>query len=86
MTFLIVLLNISPKKNLLNIYLKFIIFDKLYFFILIVYGKPRVCTFDGFNYCYECHENDEALIPARLVHNWDFQKHKGTTHILTFYF
>lgn len=32
----------------------------------------RVCNYDSKYYCYECHENDSALIPARLVYNWDF--------------
>lgn len=45
--------------------------------LFIVYGKARVCAFDGSYYCYECHENDESVIPARVVHNWDFRKHKG---------
>lgn len=38
----------------------------------MIFGKPRVCSYDSKYYCYECHENDSALIPARLVHNWDF--------------
>ncbi|KAG0729544.1 Pleckstrin y domain-containing family M member 3 [Chionoecetes opilio] len=38
----------------------------------MIYGKPRVCCYDSKYYCYECHENESALIPARLVHNWDF--------------
>ncbi|XP_014672349.1 PREDICTED: pleckstrin homology domain-containing family M member 3-like [Priapulus caudatus] len=42
----------------------------------MIYGKARVCAFDGAYYCYECHENDENVIPARIIHNWDFRKHK----------
>ena len=45
--------------------------------VFIVYGKPRVCTFDGRYYCFECHENDEYYIPAFIIHNWDFRKHIG---------
>lgn len=41
----------------------------------LIYGKPRVCTFDAGYYCFECHENDEYYIPAMLIHNWDFRKH-----------
>lgn len=41
-------------------------------YIGMIYGKPRVCSYDSKYYCYECHENESALIPARLVHNWDF--------------
>nr|XP_039251866.1 uncharacterized protein LOC120329334 [Styela clava] len=42
----------------------------------IIYGAPRVCTFTGQYYCSQCHSNDEIQIPARIVHNWDFRKHK----------
>lgn len=41
-------------------------------YIGMIYGKPRVCGYDSKYYCYECHENESALIPARIVHNWDF--------------
>ncbi|XP_035216116.1 pleckstrin homology domain-containing family M member 1-like [Stegodyphus dumicola] len=41
----------------------------------LVYGKARLCYYDGYNYCYECHENDEDFIPARIVHNWDFKQY-----------
>lgn len=41
----------------------------------MIYGKSRVCYFDGFNYCCECHENDECVIPSRIIHNWDFKKY-----------
>ena len=42
-----------------------------------VYGKARVCVYDACYYCYECHENEEYHIPSRIIHNWDFNKHKG---------
>ncbi|GIX86702.1 pleckstrin homology domain-containing family M member 3 [Caerostris darwini] len=41
----------------------------------VIYGKSRLCNYDGYNYCYECHENNLEFIPARIVHNWDFNKH-----------
>ena len=44
---------------------------------VVVYGKARVCSYDSSYYCYECHENDEYYIPARIAQNWDFRKHKG---------
>lgn len=28
-------------------------------------------------YCQECHKDEEVLIPARIIHNWDFNKHAG---------
>lgn len=42
----------------------------------MIYGKARVCGYNGSYYCYECHENDEFVIPARIIHNWDFKKYK----------
>ncbi|CAL1536447.1 unnamed protein product [Lymnaea stagnalis] len=42
----------------------------------IIYGKPRLCEFDGGLYCYECHENNESYIPSYIVFNWDFRKRK----------
>ncbi|XP_060594531.1 uncharacterized protein LOC132748885 isoform X2 [Ruditapes philippinarum] len=49
-----------------------------------IFGKPRVCKFDGCYYCYECHENEEYYIPTRIVHNWDFRKHKVAKKNLKF--
>jgi len=42
-----------------------------------VYGKERLCVFDGYYYCYECHENSEHYIPAYIVFNWDFRPYQG---------
>ncbi|XP_071110181.1 pleckstrin homology domain-containing family M member 1-like isoform X2 [Haliotis cracherodii] len=42
----------------------------------LIYGNPRVCSFDGGYYCFECHENDEYYIPAHIIFNWDFRKQK----------
>ncbi|XP_070561558.1 pleckstrin homology domain-containing family M member 1-like isoform X3 [Ptychodera flava] len=42
----------------------------------IIYGKAKVCSYDACYYCYECHVDDEAVIPSRIIHNWDFSKHK----------
>ncbi|XP_063600198.1 pleckstrin homology domain-containing family M member 3-like [Penaeus indicus] len=41
----------------------------------MIYGKPRVCSYDSKYYCYECHEDEVCLIPARVVHNWDLAGH-----------
>lgn len=48
-------------------------------YIGMIYGKPRVCNYDSRYYCYECHEDEAALIPARIVHNWDFSVHPVCT-------
>ncbi|KAK3587314.1 hypothetical protein CHS0354_011298 [Potamilus streckersoni] len=50
----------------------------------LIYGNPRVCSYDGGYYCFECHENDEAHIPAYIVHNWDFRKHSVSKQNLQF--
>ncbi|XP_078614989.1 pleckstrin homology domain-containing family M member 1-like isoform X2 [Branchiostoma floridae x Branchiostoma japonicum] len=42
----------------------------------LIFGKYRVCNYDGCYYCEECHVNEEAVIPARIILNWDFKKHK----------
>ena len=28
-------------------------------------------------YCYECHVDEECVIPAHVVQNWDLKKFKG---------
>ncbi|XP_038077446.1 uncharacterized protein LOC119745278 isoform X2 [Patiria miniata] len=50
----------------------------------IIYGKARVCSYDGNCYCYDCHKDDEAVIPARILYNWDFRKHKVAVHTKLF--
>ncbi|XP_050772088.1 pleckstrin homology domain-containing family M member 3 [Gopherus flavomarginatus] len=39
-------------------------------------GKAKVCSYSGWYYCSTCHVDDNFLIPARLVHNWDTSKYK----------
>ncbi|XP_002122866.3 uncharacterized protein LOC100181521 [Ciona intestinalis] len=41
----------------------------------IIYGTPRLCYFTGEYYCSHCHLMEEHMIPARIVHNWDFKKY-----------
>lgn len=36
------------------------------------YSEPRICDYSGNYYCELCHWNDPMLIPARVLHNWDF--------------
>ena len=35
----------------------------------------RICDYTGLYYCSLCHWNDLAVTPARIVHNWRFDKH-----------
>ena len=41
----------------------------------MIYGRYRSCKFDGYNYCIDCHKNDEAVIPSRVLFNWDFKRY-----------
>ena len=34
--------------------------------------EPRQCDYTGNYFCNLCHWNDEMIIPARVVQNWDF--------------
>ena len=45
-------------------------------FLGMIYGEFKVCTFDACYYCFECHENEEHVIPGRVIHNWDLRKHQ----------
>ncbi|XP_075767790.1 pleckstrin homology domain-containing family M member 1 isoform X2 [Pelodiscus sinensis] len=36
--------------------------------------KPKLCAFSGLYYCDGCHQDDESVIPSRLIHNWDLTK------------
>ncbi|XP_038068463.1 LOW QUALITY PROTEIN: differentially expressed in FDCP 8-like [Patiria miniata] len=39
-------------------------------------SEPRQCDYDGHYYCSLCHWNDTEVIPARVIHNWDFDTRK----------
>ena len=36
------------------------------------WGKPRLCEYTGQLFCSSCHTNDTAVLPARVLHHWDF--------------
>ncbi|XP_033124767.1 differentially expressed in FDCP 8 homolog B-like isoform X2 [Anneissia japonica] len=36
----------------------------------------RQCDYSGKFFCTECHWNDTEVIPARVLHNWDFEPRK----------
>lgn len=38
------------------------------------FAKPKLCAFSGLYYCDSCHQDDETVIPSRLIHNWDLTK------------
>lgn len=39
-------------------------------------GAGRYCEYTGRYYCYECHVNEAAVIPARVLHEWDFRPYR----------
>lgn len=41
----------------------------------LIYGKYRVCKFDGHLYCIDCHSNEESIIPSKVINNWDFNRY-----------
>ena len=36
--------------------------------------EPRKCNYSGLYYCKNCHWNDFSIIPANIIHNWDFSQ------------
>lgn len=44
-------------------------------------SEPRLCDYNGHYYCPRCHWNDEWFIPARIIHNWDFNKYKVNGYV-----
>ncbi|XP_077406096.1 pleckstrin homology domain-containing family M member 1 [Vanacampus margaritifer] len=39
-------------------------------------GRARLCEFSGYYYCDSCHRGDTTVIPSRMLHNWDLNKHE----------
>ncbi|KAG7023123.1 Pleckstrin-likey domain-containing family M member 3, partial [Cucurbita argyrosperma subsp. argyrosperma] len=39
------------------------------------WGKPRVCDYTSQMFCSSCHTNEMAVIPARVLHHWDFTQY-----------
>lgn len=39
------------------------------------WGKPRICEYSGQLFCSSCHINDTAVLPARVLHQWDFTQY-----------
>nr|XP_060637215.1 pleckstrin homology domain-containing family M member 1 isoform X1 [Anolis sagrei ordinatus]XP_060637216.1 pleckstrin homology domain-containing family M member 1 isoform X1 [Anolis sagrei ordinatus]XP_060637217.1 pleckstrin homology domain-containing family M member 1 isoform X1 [Anolis sagrei ordinatus] len=38
------------------------------------FPRPKLCSFTGLYYCDNCHQDDESVIPSRLIHNWDLAR------------
>ncbi|OVA20745.1 Phox homologous domain [Macleaya cordata] len=39
------------------------------------WGKPRLCEYTSQLFCASCHTNDTAVLPARVLHLWDFTEY-----------
>ncbi|XP_010503442.1 PREDICTED: uncharacterized protein LOC104780631 [Camelina sativa] len=39
------------------------------------WGKPRLCEYTGQLFCSSCHTNDMAVLPATVLHHWDFNRY-----------
>ncbi|WOL18363.1 hypothetical protein Cni_G27158 [Canna indica] len=38
----------------------------------LAWKKPRFCEYTGQLFCASCHTNDTAVLPAKVLHLWDF--------------
>ncbi|XP_047038332.1 differentially expressed in FDCP 8 homolog [Helicoverpa zea] len=38
------------------------------------WNEPRLCDYTGLYFCATCHWNDLMATPARVIHNWDWEK------------
>ncbi|KAH9612956.1 hypothetical protein KSS87_019108 [Heliosperma pusillum] len=36
------------------------------------WGKPRFCEYTGQLFCSSCHTHETVVLPARVLHHWDF--------------
>ncbi|XP_074580376.1 uncharacterized protein LOC141836752 [Curcuma longa] len=36
------------------------------------WNKPRYCEYTGQLFCASCHANDTSVLPAKVLHRWDF--------------
>ncbi|KAK8923453.1 hypothetical protein KSP39_PZI019610 [Platanthera zijinensis] len=39
------------------------------------WNRPRFCEYTGQLFCASCHTNDTSVLPARVLHHWDFTKY-----------
>ncbi|KAF1002183.1 uncharacterized protein LOC141702137 [Apium graveolens] len=39
------------------------------------WGNPRLCEYSGQLFCASCHTNETAVLPARVLHSWDFTQY-----------
>uniref|UniRef100_A0A8C5RHC2 Pleckstrin homology and RUN domain containing M1 n=1 Tax=Laticauda laticaudata TaxID=8630 RepID=A0A8C5RHC2_LATLA len=49
-----------------------------------IFVKPKLCSFTGLYYCDNCHQDEESVIPSRLIHNWDLSRYPICCQALKF--
>jgi hypothetical protein len=42
----------------------------------VIFGPSKLCKYNGHHYCFDCHVDEERVIPARVLFNWDFRRHR----------
>ncbi|KAK9504600.1 hypothetical protein O3M35_010901 [Rhynocoris fuscipes] len=51
----------------------------------VMFSKTAcVCSLTGSYYCNECFKSTDWVIPARIIHNWDFTKYPVSNHSSAF--
>lgn len=70
-------IRLKPNtRNTVYICLFIYVFSGCQCLVGLSHGKAKVCYYSGWYYCQSCHQDNSFLIPARLLHNWDTNKHK----------
>ena len=41
-----------------------------------IFGPAKICSYTKRYYCQECHLDEMATIPAKIMYNWDFRAYK----------
>jgi len=72
------IMEICPEKSLPSLKYRCVECDKKlkpspYGGLTIGGNEPRLCDYTGLSFCGACHWSATSIIPARVVHNWDFE-------------
>jgi hypothetical protein len=50
----------------------------------MIFDEAKVCYYTSQYFCTDCHCDEERIIPARILYNWDFGKHTVASHSAAF--
>ena len=69
---------LAQRMNRFVFYEFFRFFTELLFKLRVesAWVEPRLCDYSGLFYCQRCHWNSTAVIPARVIRNWDMEPRK----------